>query len=83
MVILIPIVYAQGYSQSEYSVINVELDASLDMEYKTDKSRLDSLEADVQFFPRNDINQEVISLDTFSPIRAFTIPLMAGTAAAA
>ena len=66
LVILIPIVYAQGYSQSEYSVINVELDASLDMEYKTDKSRLDSLEADVQFFPRNDINQEVISLDTFS-----------------
>jgi len=67
---LIPIVCAQEYSQNEYVIIDVNLDAKVNMNYKTSNAKLESFEAELDFIPRNYLNQEIVFLNTNSEPRA-------------
>ena len=66
LLLLIPIVYAQGYSQSSYTVVDINLSAVVDMNYKTSSAKVENFKADLQFIPRNYLNQEVVFFNTHS-----------------
>ncbi len=66
LILLLPVVYAQGYTQSEYVTVGVNLDANVVMNYETTNAKLQNFEADLGFFPRNYLNQKVLSFNTFT-----------------
>jgi transglutaminase-like putative cysteine protease len=70
LIFLLGLVSVGAESDLSYQVFNVQLDAGVDLDYTSSKSRLVHFTSDLSFFPKNYYNQEVLKLDLNSNPRA-------------